>query len=75
MTRVNSDKDVQPNGHFQIYDLSEMMSSVYSSEGAFLRGMPTERTEMLLQAYRNPTNSQLGFFSQAVAVPYVIIAL
>ena len=63
MTRVNPDKDVQPTGQFEIYNASETLSAVYSSEGAFLGSMKKKRIETLAQAYRN----ELGDFPQAIA--------
>ena len=63
MTRVNPDKDVQPTGQFEIYNVSETMSAIYSPEGAFLGSMRKKRIETLAQAYRN----ELGDLPQAIA--------
>ena len=67
MTRVNLDKDLQPNNQSEIYHASETMSATYGIEDAFLGSMSARRIETSLQAHRNTTSPEVGDFLQAVA--------
>ena len=67
MTKVNLDKDVRPTGEFELYNISDKLSAVYSPDGRFQGSINSARLSTLSQAYTDRTYHKAGSFPQALA--------